>query len=106
MEHIFRLLDSIRDKYGVYIGELSLERRSHFLSGYACALLDLTGERVVFDAAFQRFVEARFGQNGKHWDGLLSEGREPKEAFSLFFVLLEEFKREIPDAFDTDGGID
>lgn len=106
MEHIFHLLDSIRDKYGLYIGEPSLERLSHFLSGYACALLDLTGERVVFDAAFQRFAEARLGQNGKHWDGILSEGREPEEAFSLFFVLLDEFRREPPDAFDTESGID
>lgn len=106
MEQIFHLLDNIRDKYGVYIGEPSLERLSHFLSGYACALLDLTGERVVFDAAFQRFAEARFGENGQHWDKLISEGREPEKAFSLFFVLLEEFKRELPDGFDTVGGID
>ncbi len=84
MERIYRLLENIRNRYGVYIGVRSLERLSTFLSGYECALLDLNGERVAFDSSFQRFAEARFGQNGKHWDKLISEGRAEEGAFACF----------------------
>ena len=57
MERIFNLLDNIKDKCGVYIGNKNLQKLATFLCGYECALYDLTGESVLFDSTFQLYIE-------------------------------------------------
>lgn len=47
MERIFNLLDNIKDKSGVYIGDKNLQKLSTFLSGYECALYDITRESIL-----------------------------------------------------------
>ena len=95
MERIFNLLDNIKDKSGVYIGDKNLQKLSTFLSGYECALYDITRERVFFDSTFQLYVEIALGKNnygGKHWDGILIEQYSQEDAFDQFYVYLENFK--------------
>ena len=84
MERIFNLLDKIRDNYGVYIGKKSLHDISVLISGYECAIHDITGERILFDSTFQLYIEMKLESkyyNGKHWDGILLEKYGEDEAF-------------------------
>lgn len=96
MECIFNLLDNIKGKSGAYIGGKDLGMLSTFLSGYECALYDITGERVRFDYTFQLYVEIVLGENyynGKHWDGILIERYGQENAFNQFYVYLDDFKK-------------
>ena len=92
MERINVLLEKIEKQYGVYIGEKSLSRLSTFLSGYECALEDITGSRPFFNAKFQAFVEKKEGKEctTDPWDVILSEKCTEEEAFDKFFVYWKE----------------
>jgi len=65
------------------------------ISGYECAIYDITGERVLFDSTFQLYIELQLGNNDnvrKHWDGALLEKYSEDEAFDRFYDYLDEFK--------------
>lgn len=92
MKRINRLLENMEQNYGVYIGTKSLPRLATFISGYECAIFDLTGERIGFNAEFQHFVEQKehWQGPGKHWAAILEEGRTPEQAFDLFFDYMKD----------------
>ena len=96
MERMKLLIERIEQKYGVYIGRKSLSRLSTFLSGYECALEDLTGSRPFFNAEFQAFVEKKEGKElcTDHWSVILSEGCSDEEAFDKFFAYWKEMMSE------------
>lgn len=97
MERIYVLLENIKDKSGAYIGDKNLHKLSTFLSGYECALYDITGERVFFDSTFQLYIEKVFNRKsyeGKHWDGILIERYGLEAAFDQFYFYLDDFKRK------------
>ena len=95
MEQIDILLEKIEKQYGVYIGKKSLSRLSTFLSGYECALEDLTGSRPYFNARFQTFIEKKEGKEfcTEHWSVILSEGRSDEDAFDKFFHYWTEMRQ-------------
>ncbi len=96
MEHIDNLLQKIKDKYGIYIGKKSVRILSTFLSGYICAVYELTGDKsiLLFNSKFQLFVEKRNNLNfcNKHWSEIIAFNRSEEEAFDQFFYLYEEYK--------------
>ena len=94
-EQIYELLDTIKRDYGLYIGEKSVRRLSHFLSGYTVALNRIYGQTYNFDSDFQKYIEAKYGDKTRHhWSDILCYYHHTDEAaFDNFFELLDEFKR-------------
>lgn len=93
MEAVFALLKRIQLDYGVYIGSKSIHKLAVFLSGYECALSDISDVKPRFNSAFQRFVEQKEGYKGsKHWADILFENASEELAFDRFFALIEEFR--------------
>lgn len=89
MEHIDlidRVLQKIKIKFGAYIGEKSVHRLATFLSGFECAIFELTNQRCNFNSTFQRYVEEKYGEDStRHWSEIISEKRTPEGAFDHFF---------------------
>lgn len=91
MDRVYDILERIRTCCGVYIGDRLLSRLSTFLSGYECAVQDLTGEYSMFNTRFQLFIEQKLGENGHHWSQIIEEVYGDN-AFDRFYLFLEEFK--------------
>ena len=94
MKRISNLLVRMKERYGVYIGDQSLDRLATFLSGYECALFDAEGRIPAFNGAFQKYIEERFEQRfcTDHWSVIISRNKTEKQAFEAFFEYFEEFK--------------
>ena len=95
MERVFQVLERLRTKYTTYIGKKSICKLSTFLCGYEAAIMDLTGERVRFDALFQNYIENKFQakETALHWDHLLEHIFSQETAFDEFYCQLDGFKR-------------
>ena len=80
------LLFDIKKRPGVYIGEASLTKLFHFLSGYEYAIMTYENYRLHFDKDFQRYIQLTTKCEGNyHWNQILSEGRTEREAFEKFY---------------------
>ena len=92
------LLNGIRLRPGMYIGELSLSKIQAFLAGYQIALRNcgLEEQRCILPWEFHGFVTKRYGQPGpKGWClSILEAAPDGKEAVEIFFSLLDEFLTE------------
>lgn len=96
---VYQLLDMIRQKPGIYIGEPSLTGLYHFLHGFEYALM-ATGN--PFDdedppfSGFHDWIAGRFGfaESTPGWRNMLlrSVGDETA-AFARFFSELAEYRR-------------
>lgn len=106
MKRIFHLLKKIEKNYPVYIGRKSLLELVSFLNGFECAIHEIAGERVNFNAKFQIYIEHKIGTVKNchmHWSCIMMNNRDDEEAFDQFFVYLEEFRSvlETPSAIET-----
>jgi hypothetical protein len=98
-ESIYDVLDAIRKKPGMYIGEPSLQRLHDFLGGYSAGL-----GRVRFSlkdtADFHRFhdwVAQRLGfyESTSGWCNMIRDkSTSEADALQKFFLLLDEFRKE------------
>ena len=95
MTYLFRILEKIKKRYGVYLGYKSLYKLADFMVGFECAIYELTSVNIDFNSKFQIFIENRTKTTytGKHWSDIISESKSQEEAFDLFFIYLEEFKK-------------
>lgn len=97
-EQVYILLGRIKEKYGVYIGSKSVSRLATFVSGYECAMVDITGHHPHFDVMFQRFMCEKYGRLlEKHWSRVLLEHYSEEEAFDKFFEYWEEMNNQEVD---------
>lgn len=95
MDQLIRVLNSVKLRYGVYIGDKSISSLALFIAGFECAAYELTGIRIKFNAEFQNYVVQVYGEkncNGKHWSTILAEGTTDAHAFDVFFTLLQSFQ--------------
>ena len=105
MIHLFEILEKIKNHYGVYIGYKSIEKLADFISGFECAVYELTGTHEEFSSKFQIFIENKTKEIsvGKHWSDIIAESESQESAFDLFFVYLDKFKQltAVFNAFDV-----
>ena len=105
MIYLFIILEKIKNQYVVYLGYKSLYKLVDFISGFICAIYELMAIDVEFNSKFQIFIENRTKTSctGKHWSDIILENKSQEDAFDLFFVYLDEFKKmlEIPNVFDN-----
>ena len=96
---IYDLLGWIRQRPGLYIGEPTIYRLQAFITGYDAGLGHV-GFGLRDGADFRRFndwVARRLGVFGSTsgWANMIRErSASNEEAFSQFFVLLDEFRKE------------
>lgn len=98
-ESFYDMLDVIRKKPGMYIGEPSINRLDAFLAGHAVALgrvkLTLRGEEGFH--RFHDWVARRlgFGESTSGWCNMIRDkSTSEADAFQQFFILLDEFRKE------------
>lgn len=93
MDYIEYILKKIKTAYGMYIGNKSLHSLASFMSGFECAIYELTGKRHNFNSKFQRFIEDKYKIDfcTEHWADIISRNLSSAEAFDLFFIYWDEF---------------
>jgi hypothetical protein len=98
-ESIYDVLEAIRQRPGIYIVEPSIYRLQSFLTGYSAGL-GRVGFVLRDGASFHRFhdwVARRLGFAGSAagWCNMIREKSATEaDAFQMFFVLLDEFRKE------------
>lgn len=95
-EYLDDLLQRIKQRPGMYLGQASITRLRMLLMGYSMARgelgLPLTKQEKQF-AQFQKWIQQKYQINTTQgWDNtILSQVKDEKLALELFFDLLEEF---------------
>ena len=96
MDRILKLLQNYKGRLALLIGNESLERLIIFIDGYELAHYELTGQRIGFNAAFQRFIERHEGVSGNtdlRWSDILLKDRSHEDALELFYGYLDVFEK-------------
>jgi hypothetical protein len=95
-EYLYHLLERIKQRPGMYIGQCSITRLNMLLIGYSQARMELglprTEQEKNFDD-FQEWIQSKFNINtSQGWDSIiLSNSTNEKDAFYKFFQLFEQF---------------
>ena len=97
MEALFKLLEKIKAKPGLYLGTASVTSLRMFILGYRCARAELNIKNTTaesdFYKNFQPWLQNRLSiHTVSGWDKmLLLTCIDEKAAFEYFFQLLNEF---------------
>jgi len=93
MSDLLPVLNRLRRRPGMYIGEPSLTKLAGFLLGYDCAHYDLRGGPAdPFLVSFQEWIEQRLKIKYVGWEkAILSESGSEAEAFDRFWHLFDEY---------------
>lgn len=98
-ESLYDLLETIRKRPGFYIDEPSICRLRSFMVGYDCGV-GRFGYHLKANPDFHKFNDwvARrldYSSSTRGWCNMIREkSPSDSDAFHLFFVLLEEFKKD------------
>ena len=93
-EVLHELLEKIRQRPQIYIGEKSLIKLRHFLDGAACALYsEDDADSGGFLKGFQEWIQLKYGiTSTQHWSTIIRfSSFTDAQAFDLFFKNLDEF---------------
>jgi hypothetical protein len=98
---LYSLLDQVRQRPAMYIGQPSLTRLHIFLEGYGFALfkhqIKIAVESPPFDG-FHDWTARRFGwrESTAGWCNIILQetGNDESAALDRFFQLLDEFRSE------------
>jgi hypothetical protein len=99
MSGVFKILEKIRTKPGMYIGRPSVSDLFMFLVGYECARSELeietTQEDDDFYGEFQPWLQQKLGiTTVSSWAKMIMVYcQDEKAGFEYFYNLLDEFKQ-------------
>ena len=94
MDRIFQMLNKLKVRPPAWLGDESIHELCTFVNGYELAIMDLTGERIRFDALFQNYIENKFpSDHAMHWDRLLVQIFSQERALDEFYRQLESFQQ-------------
>jgi hypothetical protein len=99
MPGLFEILEEIKARPEMYLGNPSIENLFMFLVGYKTARRELgiepTEEELKFYGEFQPWLQEKFKiRTSYSWAALMQlHSINQKEAFDRFFDLLEEFRQ-------------
>ncbi|BDA68919.1 hypothetical protein RIVM261_016740 [Rivularia sp. IAM M-261] len=95
-EYFNEMIQRIKQRPGMFLGQSSITRLRSFLDGYTASRQDLglsvTEEEIKF-SQFQSWVQERFKITSSHgWDSIiLFYSADEKDALNNFFELFEKF---------------
>jgi hypothetical protein len=93
-EQLYSVLKTIQSSPGLYLGEPSITKLCHFISGYTYAVMVYKDYRLHFDRDFQLYIESRYPDyHVLHWDGILLKEYGESGGFDVFFQLLDSFSQ-------------
>lgn len=105
MDKLYKLLERVRERPGLYIGKCSLRSLYDFLGGYIICLLDLG---VNYDSSllgsFQEYIAERYNITSTHsWGDIITFycGGDERAAFYRFYELYDEFRSGVPARIET-----
>jgi hypothetical protein len=96
-EYLYEMLEQIKQRPGIFLGQCSITRLRSFLDGYIGCRADLglpeTQQELEFNQ-FQEWIQTRFKITSSHgWDSIiLFYSADEKEALNNFFELFEQFR--------------
>ena len=93
MNELLKLIEFVRARPFHFLGKLSLERLSAFMSGASCLYYQMTGESTTYAPGFDKFVHEKYHMNTTHNATSIIDffSASEEEAFYTFFDLLDEF---------------
>lgn len=98
-EYLYHLLERIKQRPGMYIGQCSITRLNMLLVGYSQARMELglprTEQEKSFDH-FQEWIQNKYNVTASQgWDSIiLANSTDEKDAFYKFFQLFEQFTKQ------------
>lgn len=94
--HILPLLDQMRGRLGMYLGDSSVTKLAAFLRGFDYAVVNRgLGKPDPFLAGFRDWIHQRFGSTAQSWEGtILSHSKDEGDAIRQFWELLGEYRGE------------
>ncbi|NJK51665.1 MAG: hypothetical protein HC936_00835 [Leptolyngbyaceae cyanobacterium SU_3_3] len=99
-EYLYQLLQDIKARPGMFLGNCSITRLRSFLNGYCSARADLglplTEQEKAFNE-FQSWIQQRFHiASSQGWDRIiLFHATDERAALDLFFELFDQFQAEV-----------
>lgn len=96
-EYLYEMLEQIKQRPGMFLGQCSITRLRSFLDGYIGCRADLglpeTQQELEFNQ-FQEWIQTRFKITSSHgWDSIiLFYSADEKEALNNFFELFAQFR--------------
>jgi hypothetical protein len=98
-EYLYQVLQDIKTRPGMFLGNVSITRLRSFLDGYRSARADLGLPLTEQEKAFNRFqawIEQRFKVTScQGWDRIiLFHSADEREALATFFDLFDQFQTE------------
>ncbi len=102
MNHLYKKIETIKTRPGMFLGTISVSKLRSFLDGYKMALYDFKlSERTALLPLpfwfFHEYVAERFGyyESTSGWCNMILDqvARDEEKGFHLFYTLFEEFKQ-------------
>lgn len=101
--NLFDIIERIRPRPGMYLGEPGITKLCSFLDGYSMALYDLNANKVTDDAlfpmpfhCFHDYVALRLNyyESTSGWRNMILDqvAHDEEKGLALFFTLLDDFK--------------
>ena len=96
MEPIYQRLEEVRERPGIYLGEISITRLYAYVSGYLTKEFELNpGRESSFDG-FNDFICRKYDIPNRNWSSiLLFCGGSEKGGIDRFYRDLDEYKASI-----------
>jgi hypothetical protein len=95
-ETVYALLQKIRNRYVIYIGEKSLKSLLAFIYGYMECMRERDNTSPAFlGIEFQSYIANLYGIAKPHWSDIIRlNSKTEEEAFDKFYEHMEQFLRE------------
>lgn len=96
MDIICELIEKIRIRPEIYLGERSIVKLNAFLNGYLLREMECTNYNNSFLCGFQNYVAAYYNiRTSQGWSQIIRFfANSEEDAFNLFLERYDEFKRQ------------
>jgi hypothetical protein len=96
MSHILSLLNEMRGRLGMYVGDSSLTKLASFLRGYDLAIYKCSQvESDPFLADFRDWIHQQFQNESLSWEEtILRHSKDESDALKRFWELLDKYVLE------------
>ena len=92
MDYVISMLNMIRQRPAMFLGELNIDKLYAFVGGYTWRQQELFPNDYSDFNLFRTFLDVDYGHNAQGWSGvLLNAAGSQRAAIELFYTKLDEF---------------